>query len=112
MEGLAAALYYSTALAKKREDKIGQTLVARVSEQVEDRIRALAGHLGEKVAQDALEGMFAIEMVPRQAKWDAAPASLFDLVRGFAARVPLSRLTQVEDDIHPYLAAVVVYAVK
>ena len=87
-------------------------MVARVSEQVEDRIRALTGHLGEKVAQDASEGMFAIEMVPRQAKRDAAPASLFDLVRGFAARVPLSCLIQVEDNICPYLAAVVVDAVK
>ena len=41
MDGLAAALHYSAALAKKSEDKIGQTLVARVSEQVEDRIHAL-----------------------------------------------------------------------
>ena len=56
--------------------------------------------------------MFAIEMVPRQAKRDAAPASLFDLVRGFAARVPLSRLIQVEDDVRPYLAAAVIDAVK
>ena len=51
-------------------------------------------------------------MVPRRAKRDAAPASLFDLVRGFAARVPLSCLLQVEDDVWPYLAAVIKDAVK
>ena len=51
-------------------------------------------------------------MVPRRAKRDAAPASLFDLVCGFAARVPLSHLLQVEDDVRPYLAAVIMDAVK
>ena len=112
MEGLAATLHYLAALVKKREDKIGQTLVARVSKQVEDCICALVGHLGEKVAQDASEGIFSIEIIPRQAKQDAAPASLFDLVRGFAARVPLSHLIQVEDEVRPYLAAVVIDAVK
>ena len=64
MEGLAAALHYLAALAKKREDKIGQTLVSRVPEQVEDHIRTFVSHLGEKVAQDASEGIFAIEMIP------------------------------------------------
>ena len=59
-----------------------------------------------------MSGIFAVEMVPRRAKRDAAPASLFDLVRGFSARVPLSRLLQVEEDVRPYLAAVVVDAVK
>ena len=75
-------------------------------------MRALVGHVCEQTQGYYPEGVFGIEMVPRRAKRDVAPASLFDLVRGFAVRVPLSRLLQVEDDICPYLAAVIVDAVK
>ena len=55
-------------------------------------MRALVGHVSEQTQGDYPEGVFGIEMVPRRAKRDVAPASLFYLVRGFAARVPLSRL--------------------
>ena len=75
-------------------------------------MRALVGHVSEQTQGDYPEGIFGIDMVPRRAKREVAPAILFYLVREFAARVPLSCLLQVEDDVRPYLAAAIVDAIK
>ena len=39
------------------------------------------------------------------------PQTLFDVARTFSRRVPLGKLIQIEPDIRPYLAAVLVAAV-
>ena len=40
------------------------------------------------------------------------PQTLFDVARTFNRRVPLGRLIQIEPDIRPYLAAVLVAAIQ
>ena len=40
------------------------------------------------------------------------PQTLFNVARGFSRRVPLTRLLEVEPDMRPYLASIIVRAVQ
>ena len=55
-----------------------------------------------------------MELIPRQARrrGDIAPQTLFDVARQFSRRVPLAKLVTLEDDVRPYLACVIVDAVR
>jgi hypothetical protein len=54
----------------------------------------------------------ATELLPRRGVRRDYPAqSLFDIARGFSRRIPMSRLVEIEPDIRPYLASLIVRAV-
>ena len=49
--------------------------------------------------------------VPHRAlKRTYQPGNLFDVARGFARRVPLTRLAEMDGEVRPYLAALMVAA--
>ena len=52
----------------------------------------------------------ANELLPRR-RGEPATQRLFDVARGFSRRVPMSRLLEIEPEIRPYLATLVVRAV-
>ena len=56
--------------------------------------------------------MNVAEFVPRRARRDTAPTTMFDVVKGFARRVPLAKLLEMDPDVRPYLAAIIVDAVR
>jgi hypothetical protein len=41
-----------------------------------------------------------------------APQTLFDVARQFSRRVPLSKLVGLENDVRPYMACVIIDAIK
>ena len=53
-----------------------------------------------------------VDLLPRRGVRRKLPAlNLFDVARGFSRRVPMARLLEIEPDIRPYLAALIVRAV-
>ena len=53
-----------------------------------------------------------VDLLPRWGVHGELPAlNLFDVARGFSRRVPMVRLLEIEPDIRPYLAALIVRAV-
>ena len=62
--------------------------------------------LEERVDQGALE------FVPRHSRRDYSPQSLFDVVKGFNRKVPLACILELKSDIRPYLAAIIVDAIR
>ena len=52
------------------------------------------------------------DLLPRQGVRRELPTlNLFDVAKGFSRRVPMARLLEIEPDIRPYLAALIVRAV-
>jgi hypothetical protein len=47
----------------------------------------------------------------REVRTGRQPQSLFDVARTFSRRVPLGRLVQIEPEIRPYMAALLVAAI-
>ena len=72
-----------------------------MGEKMAHRICALVNHM--------VAGM---DLYPRRARRDASPLSLFDVVRTMRRSVPLSRLIEIEDSLRPYLAAILVDAIR
>ena len=65
-----------------------------------------------EAAAAAHPAIAAVELLPRKGVRRDYPAqNLFDVARGFSRRVPMARLLEIEPDIRPYLASLVVRAV-
>ena len=75
---------------------------------VKQRLIALA----EAVPELSGAGSSPLVAELRAVKSGKQPQTLFDVARTFSRRVPLGRLLQIEPDIRPYLAAVLVAAVQ
>ena len=53
-----------------------------------------------------------VDLIPRKAKRDYTPDTMYDVLRGFSRRVPMARMMEYEDALRTYIAAIVVDAVR
>ena len=80
-----------------------------MEEVVLDRVQALA-----EVHSDPDVRAMAVELVPRYSRrrGDVAPLTLFDVARQFSRRVPLAKLVALEEDVRPYMACIIIDAIR
>lgn len=106
---LAAVIRASRHQAAEQHDPQAITLLDEIEETTIDRVHALAS-----VHPDPDVSALAVEIIPRQARrrGDTAPQTLFDVARQFSRKVPLAKLVLLEDDVRPYMACVIVDAVR
>ena len=80
-----------------------------VEEAVLDRVHAVA-----EVHPDPDVRAMAVELVPRQfrRRRDIAPLTLFDVARQFSRRMPLAKLVALEEDVRPYMACIIIDAIR
>jgi hypothetical protein len=106
---LAGALSASREQAAAQKDAVAVECLDEVEQAVVERVHALAS-----VHSDPAVRALAVEMVPRQARrrGDTAPQTLFDVARQFSRKVPLAKLVTLEDDVHPYIACVIIDAIR
>ena len=53
-----------------------------------------------------------MDLVPRRARKEYTPNTMYDVLKGFARRVPLPRMIQYEEALRTYIATVAVDAVR
>jgi hypothetical protein len=105
---LGCALQRAQDHARESGDKAAFDRVQMVEEAVIDRLKAVALNIPELCAE-------AQEWVPRASQHyqgDLAPVTLFDVAKKFARRVPLTKLITLESDVRPYLACIIVDALR
>jgi hypothetical protein len=103
LAGLAAVLRHSEEVHNKQGNTVAEQAIANIAGETTDRVLAIAQlHPGLSA--------FAAELAPRR-RDQLATQRLFDVARGFSRRVPMSRLLEIEPEIRPYLATLVVRAI-
>lgn len=100
----AAVLEESRIMAVKEEDTQGVQKIDNVANDLIESIEAYYAAAHPHIS--------VVDLVPRKSRRDTAPTTLFDVVRGFARKMPLPRILQLETDVRPYMAAVVVEALR
>ena len=68
--------------------------------------------LDATVASSSVSPPRPLSAALREIRHNKQPMSLFDVARTFSRRVPLGKLIEIEPDIRPYLAAILVSAVQ
>jgi hypothetical protein len=53
-----------------------------------------------------------VDYVPRKARRDYAPQSMYDVLKGFGRRVALPRFLEMEKELRGYLATIVLDALR
>ena len=100
MAYLGVALEESVLLAQQETDT-----------QAVSRLSAIAARTADRL-NNMLTSIAGVELYPRRSRRDTAPLSLFDVVRTMRRSVPLPRLLEIERELRPYLAAVIVDAIR
>lgn len=80
--------------------------------QVSEAIRYMAERLAtlQVLVDDSTPAINAAQLFPSGAKRTPARMMLNDIARGLARRVPLTKLVQLDGDVRPYLASLMIAA--
>ena len=112
LAGLAAILDHSSQLHyRSGATKKAQHLdtVASDTASLDSTLTSL--HPQINLTPDQLVPQAATALPKGTLRNEYGPQTLFNVARGFSRRVPLVRLLEVEPDMRPYLASIVVRAV-
>ena len=72
----------------------------------------VGAYRGTAVVPGTPESQNVVDLVPRRARKEYTPNTMYDVLKGFARRVPLPRMIQYEEALRTYIATVAVDAVR
>jgi hypothetical protein len=99
LAALAVSLIRSEEIAEEQGDDVSRQ-TGMAAARIEDRLVAM------------VNTVMGTELIPRRARRDSTPATLFDVVKSLRRAVPISRLLELEDELRPYMAAIIVDAIN